>query len=180
MMLGKAGADANPDMKIKCASFCSALALKLDKKVGSYMKAIVDSLVQNLQHQHSKVRKATLRGLKDVLAARGAEPFFEGNTMAQLRFVMNDRSQDVRAAFYDVLFHWMTKIDISYLKKYEPYFVQFLLNGISDDKLDISPKCIKFLDEHGLRMRDALKALGEYEEEEEEEEVQTSAPQKMH
>jgi hypothetical protein len=50
MMLGKAGADANPDMKIKCASFCSALALKLDKKVGSYIKAIVDSLVQNLQH----------------------------------------------------------------------------------------------------------------------------------
>ena len=83
---------------------------------------------------------------------------------------MNDRSQDVRSTFYEVLFHWMTKIDIHYLKLYEPYFVQFLLNGISDDKLDISPKCIKFLDEHGLRMKDALKALGEFEEEEEEEE----------
>lgn len=83
---------------------------------------------------------------------------------------MNDRSQDVRAAFYEVLFHWMTKMDIHYLKKYEPYFVQFLLNGISDDKLDISPKCIKFLEEHGVRMKDALKQLGEYEEEEEEEE----------
>ena len=91
---------------------------------------------------------------------------------------MNDRSQDVRAAFYDVLFHWMTKIDIFYLKKYEPYFVQFLLNGISDDKLDISPKCIKFLDEHGVRMKDALKALGEYEEEEEEEDVPMAAPKK--
>lgn len=78
MMLGKAGADSNPDMKIKCASFCSALALKLDKKVGSYMKSIVDSLVQNLSHQHSKVRKATLRGLKDILAARGAEAYMEG------------------------------------------------------------------------------------------------------
>ena len=116
MMLGKAGADSNPDMKIKCASFCGTLAVKLDKKVGSYMKSIVDSLVQNLQHQHSKVRKATLRGLKDILCARGAEPFLEGNTMAQLRFSMNDRSQDVRATFYEVLFHWMTKIDIHYLK----------------------------------------------------------------
>ena len=48
MMLGKAAADPNPDMKIKCASFCSQLAVKLDKKVGSYMKAIVDSMVQNL------------------------------------------------------------------------------------------------------------------------------------
>jgi len=79
-------------MKIKCAEFCGTLAVKLDKKVGSYMKSVIDSMVENLQHQHSKVRKATLRGLKDVLCARGAEPYLEGKTMAQLRFVMNDRS----------------------------------------------------------------------------------------
>jgi len=49
------------------------------------------------------------------------------------------------------------------------------LNGIADDKLDISPKCLKFLEDHGLRMQDALKQLGEYEEEaEEEEEVKAS------
>ena len=89
---------------------------------------------------------------------------------------MNDRSQDVRAAFYEVLFHWMVKIDLAYLRAYEATFVQFLLNGISDDKLDISPKCLKFLEEHGMRMQDALKQLGEYEEEAEEEEVQ--APKK--
>lgn len=52
---------------------------------------------------------------------------------------MNDRSQDVRAKFYEILFHWMKKIEIHYLKVYEPHFVQFLLNGISDDKLDIGP-----------------------------------------
>lgn len=46
------------------------------------MKSIVDSLTQNLAHQHSKVRKSTLRGLKDILSAKGAEPYFEGNTMA--------------------------------------------------------------------------------------------------
>ena len=77
-MLGKAGADANPDMKIKCASFCGQLAVKLGKNVGSYFKSVVESLVLNLQHQHSKVRKATLRGLRDVLSAKGAEPFFDG------------------------------------------------------------------------------------------------------
>jgi hypothetical protein len=44
-MLGKAAADSNPDMKIKCASFCGIIAVKLDKRVGSYMKSIVDSLV---------------------------------------------------------------------------------------------------------------------------------------
>ena len=40
------------------------------------------------------------------------------------------------------------------------------MNGIADDKLDISPKCLKFLEEHGNRMKEALKALGEEEEDE--------------
>ena len=77
---------------------------------------------------------------------------------------MNDRSQDVRAEFYIVLFHWMQKIELHFLRAYEADFVQFLLNGIADDKLDIGPKCIKFLDEHGVRMREALKVLGADEE----------------
>lgn len=42
------------------------------------------------------------------------------------------------------------------------------MNGIADDKLDIGPKCIAFLEEHSQRMREALKALGEEEEEENE------------
>ena len=55
-------------------------------------------------------------------------------------------------------------MDIHYLKQYESDFVQFLLNGISDDKLDIGPTCILFLEEHGQRMKEAMKALGEDEE----------------
>jgi len=55
-------------------------------------------------------------------------------------------------------------MDIHYLKAYESDFVQFLLNGASDDKLDIGPTCIAFLEEHGLRMKEAMKALGEEEE----------------
>ena len=47
-MLGKAASDSNPEMKIKCASFCGELAVKLDKQVGSYFKTVVDSLVANL------------------------------------------------------------------------------------------------------------------------------------
>jgi hypothetical protein len=40
-----------------------------------------------------------------------------------------------------------------------------LLNGIADDKLDIGPKCADFLENHGKRMEEALKALGEEDEE---------------
>lgn len=39
-----------------------------------------------------------------------------------------------------------------------------MLNGISDEVLDISPKCINFLEEHGNRMKDALIQLGALEE----------------
>ena len=69
---------------------------------------------------------------------------------------MNDRSQDVRAQFYKVLFHWMKSIEVHYLKIYEPDFIQFLQNGISDEAFDISPNCVAFLEEHGNRMKDAL------------------------
>lgn len=61
----------------------------------------------------------------------------------------------------------MKNIEIHYLKTYEADFIQFLLNGISDDALEISPKCIAFLEEHGNRMKDALIKLGDIEDENE-------------
>lgn len=46
---------------------------------------------------------------------------------------MNDRSQDVRNVFYTVVKHWMVKMEIMSLKKYEGNFLLFLLNGAADD-----------------------------------------------
>ena len=40
------------------------------------MKNVVLGLTANLTHQHSKVRKITLKGMKTILVARGAELFF--------------------------------------------------------------------------------------------------------
>ena len=74
-MLSKAAADSNPEMKQKVATFAGTLCTELRDTAGNYMKATVAALTANLSHQHSKVRKVTLRGLKDVLVARGAEPF---------------------------------------------------------------------------------------------------------
>ena len=120
------------------------------------MKATIGSLVKNLQHQHAKVRKATLLALKDVIISRGAEPFLE-DAIVQLKFSMNDRSQDVRYTFYkDVLEHWLTNMDIHSQKEYDATFVLFLLNGITDEYNEIQQKCIVLLEEHGKNMRDAL------------------------
>lgn len=70
----------------------------------------------------------------------------------------------MRAQFYQVLFHWMKTIEVHHLKEYEADFIQFLLNGISDEALEISPKCIAYLEEHGNRMKDALIQLGDIED----------------
>jgi len=50
----------------------------------------------------------------------------------------------------------MKTIEVHWLKTYEADFIQFLLNGIADNVLEISPKCVAFLEEHGNRMKDAL------------------------
>ena len=81
-MLGKGGQDQNPEMKIKVAHFAGKLCRSLGKQAGQYLKLVVESMTQNLQHQHSKVRKQTLIGLKDVIPCKGAEPFLQGNLLA--------------------------------------------------------------------------------------------------
>jgi hypothetical protein len=62
-MLSKAATDANPEMKQKAAKFGAEICRELKDKVGGYMRNTVVSLIKNLHHQHSKVRKATLQGL---------------------------------------------------------------------------------------------------------------------
>lgn len=56
-MLSKAALDPNPEMKQKSAKFAGELCRELKDKVGQYMKNTVISLIKNLHHQHSKVRK---------------------------------------------------------------------------------------------------------------------------
>lgn len=58
----------------------------------------------------------------------------------------------------------MVKMEIQSLRKYEGNMILFLLNGIADDNQDIAQGCILFLEEHGKRMREALRALGDEED----------------
>jgi hypothetical protein len=80
-MLGKALQDANPEMKNMGASLAGKICTALKNNAGGYMKGVIESLISNLAHQHSKVRKQTLKGLKDVVVCKGAEPFMEGNPL---------------------------------------------------------------------------------------------------
>ena len=76
-------------------------------------------------------------GMMDVCVARNAESFLNDN-LVHLRVVMNDRSQDVRLAFYAVLKHWMTHMELKSLRNFESSFVLYLLNGASDENQEIA------------------------------------------
>ena len=59
----------------------------------------------------------------------------------------------------------MKKMELQSLREHESFLIQFLLNGISDENEQIRADCLSFLEEHGQRMREALRALGEDGEE---------------
>ena len=169
-MLGRAGADENPEMKQKMAAFSANLCRELPKNAGNYMRTAVLAMVANLQHQHSKVRKGTLRGMQPVLIAQGAEQFMV-ECFNQFRYTQNDRSADVRRIFYEVLCSWMVEMEISSLIGFESNFVLYLLNGVSDECEEIAQKCKSFLEEHGARMKQALVALGDEKDDKEDQEM---------
>jgi hypothetical protein len=47
-------------MKIAGASFAGKLCIALKNNAGGYMKGVIDAMIGNLSHQHSKVRRQTL------------------------------------------------------------------------------------------------------------------------
>jgi hypothetical protein len=101
-----------------------------------------------------------MKALADVFICKGAEPFLE-DALQQLKFSQNDRSQDVRGTFYEVLKVWLTNMEIGYIRAYEHHLVLFMINGISDESKDISKACAAMLELHGTNMKQALIELGE-------------------
>lgn len=69
---------------------------------------------------------------------------------------MNDRQKDVRVTFYEVLSFWLTELELHSLRSFEYHFLLFLLNGVADGEQVVSDKCKLLLEEHGVRMKQAL------------------------
>ena len=109
------------------------------------------------------------------MACRGAENFLD-DALPQLKYVMNDRSQDVRLTFYEqVMRHWLTSMEIHALIKYEHHLVLYLLNGLSDEIPEISKAAREMLESHGHNMHDALIQMGEEQPEMEKMSVDSSS-----
>ena len=75
-----------------------------------------------------------------MIVARNAELYLQ-DCIGQLKFIMNDRSMDVRRTFYEVIQFWMTSMDINAIKLFEGEFVLILLNGVADEQEEIRQMC---------------------------------------
>ena len=66
------------------------------------MKKVVISLTENLKHQHSKVRRNSLKALESVIGCREAGEFLS-EALPQLKLTINDRHHDVRRVAITVI-----------------------------------------------------------------------------
>jgi len=155
----KAALDAFPDVKKETAAVLIELCQQYPNKVEAYCKPIILPLLKNLSHQHSRVRRAHMETIQQLLLCA---PRFIEDFLPKLKDLQEDRSQDVRKLYFNSLKVLLLHIDYTWVKTYESSLLLHLMSGLSDDSEDIEKDTITALDEVGLRRKElAIK----YEEE---------------
>ena len=81
--------DSDEEARVLATRLFNSLATIIGRELCELY--VVPQIASFADDPHSKVRKATLNGLKDVIVSRGAEPFLQ-EAIEQLKFSMNDRS----------------------------------------------------------------------------------------
>eukprot|EP00826_Nyctotherus_ovalis_P001039 TRINITY_DN10112_c0_g2_i1.p1 TRINITY_DN10112_c0_g2~~TRINITY_DN10112_c0_g2_i1.p1 ORF type:complete len:237 (-),score=54.14 TRINITY_DN10112_c0_g2_i1:93-803(-) len=158
--LSKVLLDSNPDMKENCAKFLGVLSAKLKKTLGHYARPMLSSLIQNTKHQRSKIRKASIRAIGDVIKTDHAPPLLK-DILGQLKGLLNDKIAEVRRELHVVVKEWLANFDLSYLKMFECDLVMILLAGVGDEAADIAQLCVEGLDFYGTNLQKLLDELKE-------------------
>ena len=152
--------DPNPAMKENCARFLGVLAGKLKAKLGHYVRPILNSLVVNITHQRSLIRRLSMRAIGDVVKTDCAAPLLK-DIMGSLKFLLGDKIPDVRKQLYVVVREWLASFDYTYLKTFECDLISILLTGVGDESIEISELCIESLNFYGTNLRKLLEELKE-------------------
>lgn len=84
----------------------------------------------------------------EVLITENAGKFFE-EAVPSFKIISNDKNYDVRKAFYSTMFILLKSLNILFLRKFEHLIVIFIMNGLSDEKSDISQSCFDYLEQAG-------------------------------
>ncbi|CAD8095342.1 unnamed protein product [Paramecium sonneborni] len=147
-MIGKALQDNFPEVKKDAAIFAAEISKKLP--IGEYMGEAVKSLNFNMQHAHTKIRKATVDSIAPVLLSRTNGTFLE-IVLNNLKNLSLDKSSDVRKGTLIAVSELLMHFSIQNLNSYENNLILILMNSLSDDSKEIQNLAMQLLDQIGLK-----------------------------
>jgi hypothetical protein len=162
--ISKVLTDSYADIKREASQFVIDLSHGIKESVGSHSMPVIKSLAKNLSHQHSKVRKATIESLGEILLTRDAGDFLK-EVMPSIKQSTNDKMSDVRKSTYQIIARLLNQFSPSLLRDYETELVQLLLNGLSDDNEDVIKTCQGLIEEAGKNVRQLETEGGRIQEE---------------
>jgi len=150
--------DTFADIKKDASLFVITLSHGLKDTVGVHSNLVIKALAKNLGHQHSKVRKATIESLGELLLTREAGYHLK-EVMLNFKIIVNDKTSEVRKSTYQIVGKLLNQFSPSLLREFESDLVQLLLNGLSDDNEEIIKVCQNLIEEVGQNIK-ALEADG--------------------
>ena len=87
-----------------------------------------------------------------------------GEVQAQLKQAACDPKKNVRLAAYEAAVHLMTNLEFSNVQKHEGYFVQLLLQGVTDEDQAARQFCLENLESFSEKMEHTLSELSKHEQ----------------
>jgi dynein assembly factor 5 len=129
--------DSFPDVKKASAIGVSLLSKVAPSNLHSNMEKCIIALIENLGHQHSRVRCLTLQAMASLLpaGAEGLERLMNDKVLTALRSVSADRSGSVRKVVVTTASTLCT--DLPMAERFHADLLPLVLGGIADDADDV-------------------------------------------
>lgn len=161
-VLTKALQDAFPESKRACVELLLNVAKVCPEALKFNVKKILSSLIQNLNHQHSKVRCVTVNGI-DQLVRCGTdhlENAMNEMIVPALKKLLFDRTASVRKELVLLLASWF--VHLEQIERYRKVLFPILLATISDDS--VSEFAVLKMNELGVLWEANVKQFEEVDE----------------
>lgn len=162
-LLAKAFHDPFPQVKHEAADLLELICASTELKVGLCAGAICAGALDNLTHQHSKVRTVTLHALGILIAKTGNCELVKTLFPVLKQKLRYDRTASVRTVLYEVIRDWLLSFPYESLvnesdfegksmsTRAETQLTYLLLSGTGDPEVQISSLIPQYVCQIGER-----------------------------
>lgn len=142
--------DAFPQVKIEVPRLAVALALALknnpavtETKTATTVEQVCKALLVNVKHQRFKVRSAGLKGLQEIVKARGVVDKWLREALPHLAKLTHDRTPSVRLLLASAVCGWLQALRCD--RNDRAKLVLFVLAAVTDDMEDNRKQAIELM-----------------------------------